>query len=244
MPGVELYLGDCLEIMPHLESVAAVITDPPYGIKDAPIKGQGRTGKRAGAVNTWHPESEWDAAINPAWCVAVCEKTELVAWMGHWRKRGEVEAAMTHPIRAEIVWAKDCHVGPPCPVAMQDERVWLFSPKGIKPKEFSTSVWSVPIIPTWSHKEHKNEKPVPLMARAIRLLTDAGETVLDPFMGSGSTIIAAIRSGRKAIGIEKDPEHFKNAVERIKRELAQGDLFLGQNAPVLARKPAPSDSDP
>jgi anthranilate/para-aminobenzoate synthase component I len=42
--------------------------------------------------------------------------------------------------------------------------------------------------------------------------------------------IAAIRTGRKAIGIEKDPEHFKNAVERIKRELAQGDLFLGQNA--------------
>ena len=56
-----------------------------------------------------------------------------------------------------------------------------------------------------------------------------GATVLDPFMGSGSTIIAAIRTGRKAIGIEKDPEHFKNAAERIKRELAQGDLFRGQN---------------
>ena len=50
-----------------------------------------------------------------------------------------------------------------------------------------------------------------------------GATVLDPYMGSGSTIIAAIRTGRKAIGIEKDPAHFKTAVERIKRELAQSD---------------------
>jgi DNA modification methylase len=53
-----------------------------------------------------------------------------------------------------------------------------------------------------------------------------GATVLDPYMGSGTTIIAAIRTGRKAIGIEKDPIHFKTAVDRIKRELAQGDLFL------------------
>lgn len=52
-----------------------------------------------------------------------------------------------------------------------------------------------------------------------------GATVLDPYMGSGSTIIAAIRTRRKAIGIEKDPEHFANALERIKQELAQPELF-------------------
>jgi hypothetical protein len=77
---------------------------------------------------------------------------------------------------------------------------------------------------------HPTQKPVPLMAWCMdKAKVPEGATVLDPYMGSGSTIIAAIRTGRKAIGIEKDPEHFKNAVERIKRELAQGDLFLGQN---------------
>ena len=57
----------------------------------------------------------------------------------------------------------------------------------------------------------------------------AGAVVVDPYMGSGSTIIAAIRTGRKAIGFEQDPEHFANAVQRITNELAQGDLFLGHN---------------
>jgi DNA modification methylase len=77
---------------------------------------------------------------------------------------------------------------------------------------------------------HPTQKPVALMAWCMeQAKVPEGATVLDPYMGSGSTIIAAIRTGRKAIGIEKDPEHFKNAVERIKRELAQGDLFLGHN---------------
>jgi len=59
---------------------------------------------------------------------------------------------------------------------------------------------------------------------AAKLADDA--TVLDPYMGSGTTGVAAVRTGRRFIGIEKDPTHFKTAVERIKRELAQGDLFL------------------
>jgi DNA modification methylase len=52
------------------------------------------------------------------------------------------------------------------------------------------------------------------------------ETILDPFMGSGTTGIACIRTGRRFVGIEKDPTHYATAVERIKNELAQGDLFL------------------
>jgi len=62
-----------------------------------------------------------------------------------------------------------------------------------------------------------------------------GATVLDPFMGSGSTAIACIRTGRPFIGVERDLDHFNTAVERIRRELAQGDLFLGQNAAITGR---------
>jgi DNA modification methylase len=54
--------------------------------------------------------------------------------------------------------------------------------------------------------------------------------VLDPFMGSGTTGIAAIRTGRRFVGIEKDPVHYATALDRIQRELAQGDLFLGCNS--------------
>ena len=56
-----------------------------------------------------------------------------------------------------------------------------------------------------------------------------GATVLDPYMGSGSTGIACVRTGRRFVGIEKDPTHYATALERIKSELAQGDLFLGHN---------------
>lgn len=229
-----LWNADCLDVLPQI-TATAVITDPPYGINDAAFDSGPREGKRKGGDNTWHPPSDWDAEIKPEWCAGVCAAAPLVAWMGHWRKRSMVEAAMPHKLRAEIVWAKDCHVGPPCPVAMQDERLWLFSRDGITAKRFDTTVWSVPIIPPWAHKHHKNEKPVALMARAIYLLTSEGDTVLDPFMGSGTTAIACIRTGRKFIGVERDPAHFQTAVERIRRELAQGDLFLPANTDSQTR---------
>jgi site-specific DNA-methyltransferase (adenine-specific) len=220
-----LYLGSCEDILPTLPKVDAVVTDPPFGISDAPIKGQDRTGKRSGSANVWHAESEWDHSINPDWPRLCGEVADTVAWFGHWRKRSEVEAAMPHPIRAEIVWAKDCHVGPPCPVAMRDERIWLFSASGIKGATFETSVWDSPIIPTWSFKHHKNEKPIRLMQRLLAFLNP--ETVLDPFMGSGSTGVAAMKDGRRFIGIEQDPSHFATACRRLRETCGEdvGPLF-------------------
>ena len=224
-----LYLGDCLDVLPTLSKVEAVVTDPPYGIGDAPIKGQGRTGKRKGAVNAWHDASTWDASINPAWALACGELSSVVAWFGHWRKREEVETAMPHPLRAEIIWAKDCHVGPPCPVAMRDERIWLFSAEGIRGCTFETSVWDHPIIPTWSFKHHKNEKPVGLMERLIAFL--GCNSVLDPFMGSGTTGVACVKRDVTFVGIEQDSGHFDTACRRIEEACKQPRLFDDQPAP-------------
>ena len=217
-----LYHGDCLEILPTLPKVDAVVTDPPYGIADSPIQGQGRTGKRVGAVNTWHPPSDWDKSLNPAWG-SVCDLAPLVAWFGQWRKRGEVESFMRWPLRTEIVWAKNCHMGPPSPVAPRDERIWVFAEKGVKGETFETSVWDCPVIPTWEHKEHKNEKPTALMERLIRWL--GSQTILDPFMGSGTTGVACANLGRKFIGIEIERKYFDIACERISAAYAQGRLF-------------------
>lgn len=219
-----LYLGDCRDILPTLGKVDAVVTDPPYGISDAPIKGQGLTVKRRGAVNLWHPESDWDHSIDSEWPRLCADVAPIVAWFGHWRKRGEVEAAMPHKLRAEIVWAKNTHVGPPCPVAMRDERIWLFSDRAIKGARFETSVWDCPIIPTWSHKHHKNEKPVPLMTRLLAFLDP--QTCCDPFMGSGTTGVAAVQMGRKFIGIELDLGYFDIACRRIEQAQRQGDMFI------------------
>ena len=90
----------------------------------------------------------------------------------------------------------------------------------------------------WRHRwtqgnrdsEHPAEKPVPLFTRALDLVAAKGATVLDPYMGSGTAGIACIRSGRRFIGIERDPERYEEAKTRITNELAQGDLFLGHNS--------------
>jgi DNA modification methylase len=225
-----LILGDCLEVMETLGKVDAVVTDPPYGISDSPIMGQGRTGKRTGSANDWHPESDWDKALNPAWG-AVCDLADIIAWFGQWRKREEVAGFMRHPLRTEIVWAKNCHMGPPSPVAPRDERIWVFGADGIKPATFETSVWDDPVIPTWSFKHHKNEKPVALMARLIKWT--GAQTILDPFMGSGTTGVAALQLGRKFIGIELDPDYFAIACKRIEEAHKQPRLF-----PETKQKPA------
>jgi site-specific DNA-methyltransferase (adenine-specific) len=93
-----------------------------------------------------------------------------------------------------------------------------------------TDVWTYPKVSGTERHGHESPKPVAMMARAVKTSCPDGGTVLDPFMGTAPTAIACIRTGRRFIGIEKDPKHFETARKRIVAELAQGDLFLRQNA--------------
>src|SRR3972149_7654219 len=220
--GITIYHGDCREVMPGLRA-DVVVTDPPYGISDEPLtyvdRPDGTRGPRGGQVNTWHPISYWDRDLDTERLLAAALISNVIALFGHWRKRSAFEAAWMGQPRAEIIWAKDTHVGPPCPLAMRDERIWVFSRNGLVPSCFETSVWDEPIIPTWAHRHHKNEKPLALMRRLIRWLCDG--LVLDPFMGSGTTLVAAKLEGRRAIGIEIEERYCEIAANR----LAQGVLF-------------------
>lgn len=218
---VTLYHGDALEVLPGMSADLAV-TDPPYGISDAPLTGD-EGGKRRSS-NTWHPDSTWDTGILPQWPAEVAQAAPVIAWFGHWRKRLEVEESMPMPLRCEIVWAKNTHVGPPCPAAMRDERIWIFGTEGIKPTRFETTVWDSPVIPSWEFKHHKNEKPLALMTRLVSWLP--GATVLDPFAGSGTTLLASRLLGRRSIGVELDERYCEIAAKR----LAQGVLDFGASA--------------
>ena len=214
---IVIYHGDCREVLPTIVDVGLVVTDPPFGIGDAPIHGQGRTGKRVGRANTWHPESSWDVEIPVDAFRAVAQRCHTIAAFGHWRMREEVGDAFGKSLRCEIIWAKDCHVGPPCPVAMRDERIWIFAEHAVVGRRFETSVWDEPIIPTWAKKWHKNEKPLNLMLRLLEWLPDGD--VLDPFLGSGTTLRAAKNLGRRAIGIEIEERYCEIAAERLSQEV-------------------------
>jgi DNA modification methylase len=73
---------------------------------------------------------------------------------------------------------------------------------------------------------HPTEKPLPLMKELVRLFTNPGDVIFDPFMGSGSTGVAALELGRKFIGVEKNPEYFALATRRIRETLAHNDIFM------------------
>ena len=90
------------------------------------------------------------------------------------------------------------------------------------------AVWSYPTV----QGEHPTQKPEPLLARWMVDFTDPGETVFDPFMGSGTSGVAAVKRGRGFIGIEQDPQHFDTACRRIEAAQRQPDLFV---APVRPR---------
>lgn len=80
------------------------------------------------------------------------------------------------------------------------------------------------------HGEHPTEKPRRLMAEIIADFTNPGETILDPFMGSGTTGVAAVRLGRRFIGIEQNERYFEIACKRIEDAQRQGDFFSGEAA--------------
>jgi hypothetical protein len=77
---------------------------------------------------------------------------------------------------------------------------------------------------------HPTPKPLSLMSELVGKFTDAGDTILDPFAGSGTTLVAAYRAGRKAIGVEKDPKYVALIIERLEEELRQGRLFVPTKA--------------
>jgi hypothetical protein len=228
---ITIYCGDMRDLCSTLRA-DAVVTDAPFGIGDAPLGARKGRGRKVEST-AYHAPSEWDRDVDPAWCRAACEAAPVVAWFGSWKRRTDVEAAMPHPIRCEVVWAKDTHVGPPCPAAMRDERIWIFSRDTFAGQHFETTVWDEPIIPTWEHRWHKNQKPERLMSRLVRWVAPPTWSILDPFMGSGTTLVVCKALGRRCVGIDASEEHCANAVARLGVVTPQraaepvGPLFAG-----------------
>jgi len=98
-----------------------------------------------------------------------------------------------------------------------------------------SDVWNF-AAPKFNHG-HPTEKPVPLMLYIVRLSVRKSGVVLDPFMGSGTTGVAAVQMGRKFIGIERDPKYFEIARRRIEEAYLQGDMFIEQPKKTIVAKP-------
>lgn len=206
-----LYLGDCLEILPTLEKMDAVITDPPYGIKqDKGFDGFGGFGK---PIQRRQYDGEWDAARPEKevlmLCVNSAEKT--IMWGGQY-------FADLLPPQGKWLWWDKCQT---MPTFGDGELAWT-NLNGVAPKKFVYS--NNGLMAKEKDRQHPTQKPVQLIKWCLGFLKDA-KTVLDPFMGSGTTGVACVDLGKKFTGIELHEPYFDIACERITNAYRQQKLF-------------------
>lgn len=198
-----LYLGDCMDILPTLDKVDAVITDPPYGIGQ-----DGGAQRTRGSKRTNGEKMGWD----------------------NQRPAKEVFDAIQSAGDIQIIWGGN-YFSDYLPASMG----WLYWEKRMG-GDFADGelAWTSQhkALRQFSHfkknkgDEHPTQKPVELMRWCIELCKNVPLSILDPFMGSGTTGVAAIQMGRKFIGIEREPKYFEIACKRIEQASRQQDMFI------------------
>jgi DNA modification methylase len=203
-----LYLGDCRDIAPTLERPAAVITDPPYGIDH----GNGGTFKASHGWRATRENVSWDRER---------PEQDFMKWLGNcadyvaiWG--GNYFTDSLPPSMGWLVWDKGQE-----DFSLADvELAWtnrkqaarrLTLPRAVLVKEGGA---------------HPTQKPIAIMRFTIdKLRVPEGGTILDPYMGSGSTGVAAVQMRHPFVGIEMEPKYFDIACRRIEEAQRQGDLF-------------------
>lgn len=210
-----LYLGDCLEILPTLPKVDAVITDPPYGIGFSEYLS--------------HKDSKADYPALMARVVPLAESLVLDGWCVFFqgaRRAHEWQTLIPRPWRI-MACAKNFTQILPGIGPLWSTDFALFWPVG-KPKQRGRGRdYHLAITSDMSTrpKGHPCPRPVDQMRHVVDCFSDAGQVVADCFMGSGTTGVACAQLGRKFIGIEIEPKYFDIACRRIEQAYAQGRLF-------------------
>jgi site-specific DNA-methyltransferase (adenine-specific) len=216
-----LYLGDCREILPTLPKVDAVVTDPPYGIGYA--RGTGGKGKQRNRTgrNDEAPIVGDDKPFDPApWLVWPCilwGANHFAARLPHgrwlaWNKLGGLEPWDDFS-DVEFAWQNK----------RAADRIFSLLWKGLIQGEKIGG----------GERFHPMQKPIALMAWCIEHVdTPPCGIVMDPFMGSGTTGVAAVQLGRRFIGIEIEPKYFDIACRRIEEATRQPDMFIERPPPL------------
>lgn len=203
-----LYLGDCLEILPTLSGVDAVVTDPPYGM-NRHLSGHKVIERLGGVIGD-------DAPFDPA-AFLLIGRAHVLWGANHYSSRLPDASKW-------LMWLKHDPV--------------MFGKRSTSPFELAWtdiggSAKAIKLIWDGSIKQgqgsgtqhcHPTEKPVEVMEWCLNLIPGT-ETILDPFMGSGTTSVACANLGRKFIGIEIEPKYFDIACKRIDAAYKQPRLF-------------------
>lgn len=208
-----LYLGDCMEILPTLQGVDCVITDPPYGMSyksgyatDALWAGDSIEGDDTTFIRDY--ALRWSRGLPVlcfgTWKVQRPENTKVVLI---WDKGGALGMG-----DLSIPWKAD------------HEEIYVLGKGFVGSRDCGSVLRHPPVQSTAKNgRQHPNEKPISLMHDLLRKTAGC---VLDPFMGSGSTGVAAMRAHRPFVGIELDPRYFEIACRRIEQAWRDRPLFI------------------
>jgi site-specific DNA-methyltransferase (adenine-specific) len=215
-----LYLGDCREVLPYLDGVCAVVADPPYGIGlSTRTRSTGTNDHRRGKKESFRTDFAAVAGDSKPFDPSPLLKWPCILWGAH------NYAAALPASNGWLVWHKTGGIRgfnmSECEMAWTN---FLGSTKHIshmwhgykRDSEIGERV------------QHPTQKPVAVMDWCVGF-TDA-PVIVDPYMGSGSTGIAALKAGRRFIGCEIDPTHFATACKRIEDAQRQGRLFASEAA--------------
>ena len=198
-----LYCGDCREILPMLPKCDLILTDPPYGIGADKAKAHSSIRDN----DAWE-RRDWDNATPPEWLFGLMREKSgtLMVWGGNYF------ADMLPASSGWLCWRKpQAETG----FSLADiELCWTSMDFAARTKT----------LPRRDGNEHPTQKPVAVMEWALSFAPKAA-TVCDPFMGSGTTGVAALRSGCEFIGIEREPKYFDIACKRIENAQRQTSLF-------------------
>lgn len=195
-----LYLADCMDVLPTLGKVDAVVTDPPYGI--------GITKSNRLAVSRGMGGKSWDDKPADDDLIEAISQIgdKAIIWGGNYFN--------LPPTRCLLVWDKQ-----------NDGRDFADLEMAWTNLDAVARIFRMRPMNMDDGKVHPTQKPIALMKWCISKLQDA-KTIIDPFMGSGSTGIAAVQMGRQFIGIEQEQSYFDIACKRIEDAQRQGDLFI------------------
>lgn len=191
--GITIYNADCRKVLPWLGRFDLLLTDPPYGIGFAaqPTKWQREAG---------HTAKDWDNEPPAAWMIQQMVETAgtAIVWGGNYYG--------LRPSRCWLSWHK-----PDAPPSMSNvEYAWTSMDRNSKQISHSISATNA------ERCGHPTQKPLAVMKWCLSLVDEA-TTVVDPFMGSGTTLVAAKQAGRRAVGIEINEEYCQKAVERLRQ---------------------------
>ena len=210
-----LYLGDCRDIMPTLPKSDLVLTDPPYGIgadKGKPSGARSFNGSKP--IPVMHTNDDWDNERPPDDLIRQCVSSGKVAivWGGNY-------FADLLPAQGRWLWWDKCQTMP----SFGDGELAWTNLKQTTPKKFIYP--NNKIFADRVERHHPTQKPIQLIEWCLSLAPKTTSTVVDPFMGSGTTGVACANLGKTFYGIERELKYFDIACKRIEDAYRQQRLF-------------------